>query len=497
MPPERFGRYEVIDEIGDGAMGRVYRAFDPAVSRVVAVKTVKTEYLTRDTAEEYLKRFRREAQAAGGLNHPAIVRVFDLGEDHLVMEYVEGRTLQQVLRERGRLPPAEVLRLLGPVAEGIDHAHRQGIVHRDIKPANIMVQPDGQPKLMDFGVARIEASVMTTAGQVLGSPSYMAPEQIAGESVTARSDVYSLAVVAYEMLTGQPPFQGNTITQVIYRVMHDTPAPPRKINAALPERYDDVFARALAKDPARRFASALELVTALDVRELEHALSAFEGPPAAPAARVDDAPTLIAPAPRPERSPRALPAGLAAAVVLAVAGALAVLALRGGGTPGTEPAAPTPAVAEPAAGRAASVPAEPEPPPVEPAPAAEPARAARPEPAPKTALRPTPPPTPVPVVEGQLVEMGEGVTPPVKISGDSAAYPDEARRKKLLGSVLVDLVVDENGRPTDLSVRESAGPVLDEAVLRAVRTWRFEPARKDGVRVKVRWQVRHTYRAAP
>ena len=483
MPPERFGRYEVIDEIGDGAMGRVYRAFDPAVSRLVAVKTVKTEYLTRDTAEEYLKRFRREAQAAGGLNHPAIVRVFDLGEDHLVMEYVEGRTLQQVLRERGRLPPAEALRLLGPVAEALDHAHRAGIVHRDIKPANIMVQPDGQPKLMDFGVARIEASVMTTAGQVLGSPSYMAPEQIAGESVTSRSDVYSLAVVAYEMLTGQPPFQGHTITQVIYRVMHDTPAPPRRINAALPERYDDVFARALAKDPARRFATALELVTALDVRELEHALSALDDAPAAPAARVDDAPTLIAPAPRTARSPRKLPAGLATAGVLAAAGVLAVLALRGGGTPAAEPSP-------------ASAPATPEPVPTAPA-TLEPSLPPAPAPALRTAPRPTPPPTPAPVVEGQLVEMGEGVTPPVKVSGETAAYPDEARRKKLLGSVLVDLVVDENGLPTDLSVAESAGSVLDEAVLRAVRTWRCEPARQDGVRVKVRWQVRQTYRAAP
>ena len=181
MLPERFGRYEVIDEIGDGAMGRVYRAWDPGVNRVVAVKTVKSEYLTRDTAAEYLKRFHREAQSAGGLNHPAIVRVFDLGDDYLVMELVEGRTLHRVIREAGRLAPEEVLRLLAPVADAVDHAHRAGIVHRDIKPANIMVQPDGQPKLMDFGVAKIEASVMTTAGQILGSPSYMSPEQIAGE----------------------------------------------------------------------------------------------------------------------------------------------------------------------------------------------------------------------------------------------------------------------------------------------------------------------------
>ena len=201
---------------------------------MVAVKTIKSEYLTRDTADEYLRRFRREAQSAGGLNHPAIVRVFDLGDDFLVMELVEGRTLHRLIREEGRLAPEEALRLLAPVADAVDHAHRAGIVHRDIKPANVMVQPDGQPKLMDFGVAKIEASVMTTAGQILGSPSYMSPEQIAGENVTSRSDLYSLAVVAYEMLTGQTPFQGKTITQVIYQVMHEAPPPPRRWNAALP-----------------------------------------------------------------------------------------------------------------------------------------------------------------------------------------------------------------------------------------------------------------------
>ena len=325
MLPERFGRYEVIDELGDGAMGRVYRAWDPAVNRVVAVKTIKSEYLTRDTADEYLKRFRREAQSAGGLNHPAIVRVFDLGEDFLVMELVEGRTLHRLIREEGRLAPEKALRLLAPVADAVDHAHRAGIVHRDIKPANVMVDPAGQPKLMDFGVAKIEASVMTTAGQILGSPSYMSPEQIAGENVTSRSDLYSLAVVAYEMLTGQPPFQGKTITQVIYKVMHEAPAPPRQWNAALPARYDDVFARALAKDPAARFPTAAEFVAALDIRELEYMLSepvAASPPAAAPPG--DDSPTILT---LPPAAPARATAGRGTrGLVLAAAGLLALFA---------------------------------------------------------------------------------------------------------------------------------------------------------------------------
>ena len=497
MLPERFGRYEVIDEIGDGAMGRVYRAWDPAVNRLVAVKTIKTEYLTRDTADEYLRRFHREAQSAGGLNHPAIVRVFDLGDDYLVMELVEGRTLHRVIRDEGRLAPPEALRLLAPVADAVDRAHRTGIVHRDIKPANIMVQPDGQPKLMDFGVAKIEASVMTAAGQVLGSPSYMSPEQIAGLDVTGRSDLYSLAVVAYEMLTGQPPFQGRTITQVIYKVMHEAPPTPRQWNAALPARYDGVFARALAKDPAARFPTAGELVAALDLQELEYALSEAAEPPPPTTSRAttgDDVPTMLAsPPPRPAAEAKAGHRRLAlgAASLLATV-AVAWLGLRRAPADPAPVPGPSPAFASPAAAAARATPA---PVAATPPPSAPPrARSAPPA---TLAPAPTAPPTPAPVVEGQLVEMGPGVTPPVRVGGESAVYPPRARKLKLGGSVLVDLIVDENGLPTDARVTESAGPILDEAVLTAVRTWRFEPARKDGVRVKVRWQARQTYKTAP
>ncbi len=496
MLPERFGRYEVIDEIGDGAMGRVYRAWDPAVSRVVAVKTVKTEYLTSDTRDEFLKRFRREAQAAGGLNHPAIVRVFDLGDDYLVLEYVEGRTLRQLIREEGRLAPQRALPLLAGLAEAVDHAHAAGIVHRDIKPANIMIQPEGLPKLMDFGVARIEASVLTTAGQILGSPSYMAPEQIAGEKITSRADVYALAVVAFEMLTGQPPFSGNTITQVIYRVMHDPPPPPRRLNAALPARYDEVFARALAKDPAQRFETALDFATALDLKELDLAFPATAPSLPVPGGAGDDVPTMLAPAPlaAPAADPRApgwrRPAlvGIAALAL----GALAWLGLRGDReAPPREqaPSPPTLVAIAPTPSPALS----PTPPPAETPPAIP---RAVPPPKVKATGQPTPAPapSPAPAVEGQLVELGPDVTAPVRISGESAPYPDAARRRGLKGTITIDMIVDETGLPTDLQVAESAGPILDEAVLKAVRTWRFEPARKDGVRVKVRWRARHTYR---
>ena len=539
MTPEKFGRYEVMAEVGDGAMGRVYSAWDPAVGRVVAVKTVKRELLTRDTAPEYLRRFRNEGIAVGGLSHPAIVAVYDVGEDFLVMEYVEGRTLQAILRERGRLPPEEVQRLLAPVADAVDFAHKRSIVHRDIKPANVMVQTDGRPKLMDFGVAKVETSVMTQTGQILGSPTYMAPEQIAGQLVTGRSDVYSLAVVAYEMLTGQPPFQGNTITAVIYRVMHDAPPPPRQWNSALPHRYDEVFAKALQKDPLQRYETAGALVAALDLREMELALTpdpfpdldtekialteeqaaelarvtaasrSGSGRPAADGLEAPAGPTAPGAARRGAAPRRRWPLVVVAMAILAAIAA--AIALTRGGRPAEvattttlEPPAtaapePTASPVEPAAPIGTPSPApvveSPAATPAGPPGRAKPTRAPKPAPTPVVAVpEPTPPPTPPPAVEGQLVEMGPGVTAPRKVKGPSADYPERARRQKLEGTVAISLLVDENGVPQDLAVVESAGPVLDEAVLNAVKQWRFEPATKDGVRVKIRWLVRQTYK---
>ena len=339
MVPERFGRYQVLEQIGDGAMGRVYRARDPVVGRVVAIKTIKSEYLSREEAPEYLRRFRREAQAAGVLNHAGIVSIFDVGEDHIVMEHLEGQTLQALLKERGRLAPAEAALVLGPVAAALDHAHRQGVVHRDIKPSNIMILPDGRPKLMDFGIAHFESSVMTSTGQILGSPSYMAPEQVAGRTVTSRTDVYALGVVAYEAVTGQRPFQGSNVTTVIYKIMSEPAPPPRSLNDTLPTRYDDIFRKALAKDPAERFATAAELVVALEIKEFEAALSAAIVPEAAPESPRAESPT-------PPLTRRRGRAWMAAA--LAAAAALLAFLVARTPAPSTEgqASAPTPSPLE-------------------------------------------------------------------------------------------------------------------------------------------------------
>ncbi len=249
-------------------MGRVYKAWDPLVRRVVAIKTIRSEYLTHETSEEYLRRFRREAQAAGRLSHPNIVGIYDVGEDYFVMEFLEGVSLQAILAHRVMLPPSEALRILTPVAEAIDYAHHAGVIHRDVKPANIMIQPDGRAKLMDFGVARLPTSAITDSGQSFGSPSYMAPELIASDDVTPRADLFSFGVVAYETLTGRRPFQGDSITAIIYRIVHEPAPPPRAYNDDLPPHHDEVFRRALAKEPTNRFPTAQSFVAALAGEEL-------------------------------------------------------------------------------------------------------------------------------------------------------------------------------------------------------------------------------------
>ena len=502
MTPARFGRYVVQAEIGDGAMGRVYRALDPVVGRAVAIKTVKTEFLGRKEAPEYLKRFRLEAQAAGALSHPHIVSIFDIGDGYLVMEHLEGRTLQELLKERGRIPLQETLRILAPVADAIDHAHRAGVVHRDIKPSNVMVLADGRPKLLDFGVAHLDSSVLTSTGQVLGSPSYMAPEQIAAQEITSRTDVYALAIVAYEMLTGQRPFQGSNITTIIHKVMSEPAPPPRSLNAALPPRYDEVFEQALAKDPATRFPTATAFVAALDLREFEEELTAaLESAPAAP--------TLAPPVP-------AAPASSARkGVTLGLAGAAMFMALlpvlwlmRPSSPPSAPPLAEAPLPSDPPTSRPAAplptAPAEPRASVAPPATRALPSPRARTRraaaapttaPAPTTTLSAAPEPAPAttPLAEGTLVAMGPGVAPPRRVSGQALSYPPDARRRRQEGTVTVSMIVTETGEPVDLRILASAGRILDDAALQAVRTWRFEPARKDGVRVRVRWVASHRF----
>jgi len=275
----QIGRYEILSELGHGAMGVVYKAQDPKIGRVVAIKTLSAAGQGTEL-EQYRARFLVEAKSAGRLNHPNIVAVHDVADDDegkpcLVLEFVEGTTLDRLVAEEN-IPLARLLELLAQVARALGYAHAHGIVHRDVKPANIMVTQTGQAKLSDFGIAKLEGTSMTIAGQVMGTPAFMSPEQCTGTGVDARSDIFSLGAVLYTLSTGEKPFPGDTFTSVAYKVVHVSPVPVRELNPALPDQLDAIIARSMAKDPKSRYPSADEM--AGDIEALRSLL------PAAPAA---------------------------------------------------------------------------------------------------------------------------------------------------------------------------------------------------------------------
>ena len=574
MSSVKFGRYEVLGLLGEGSMGRVYRGFDPLGHRPVAIKTVRPQLLTPETAQEYLRRFRREAQAAGALSHPSIITIFDVGEDYFVMELLEGATLQALLRARGRLPAAEALSILGPVADALDYAHARGVIHRDVKPGNLMILPDGRPKMMDFGVAHLAATAMSVSGQFLGSPSYMAPERIQRGEATPSSDLFSLAVVAYESLTGRKPFPGDTVSEVVARVVKEQPPPPRSLNPELPAEHAAVFRRALAKDPAARHPSAAVFLAALSGQPAEasirlappvaHALA----PPAAPQLASEPAESVqsgtlvdvpeelrvgrrsevlrlgMAGAalllvstvtgywlnrPAPEPAPALLPAAPAAAgaraarppgltvetkpsgarvwldgvevgvspltltdltpgrhtVNAAHEGLAAELGVELGPDTGvlplTLPLYPVGAAPVRQAVRAPDVPASPGASgPGEPGAEAQPVDGA-------------PPPAGEVTTSHSAIDTGAApaeldapASPPELVSGEPVSYPSDALRLRMRGAVAVEFVVQEDGRVAEIQIVAAPHQFLSDAVLQAVKSWRYTPAHKDGRPVRYR-----------
>lgn len=268
------GRYEIIGELGKGAMGIVYKAKDPIIDRILAIKTISLN-LTSDEKDEYEARFYQEAKAAGRLSHPNIVTVYDVGKSgdvaYIAMEFLQGRELHDILNEGKRLPVSQVLDIVKQVAQGLAYAHEHGIVHRDVKPSNIMVIHDGHVKITDFGIARMTSStVQTQAGVVLGSPKYMSPEQVLGKSIDQRTDIFSLGVMLYEMLSGRPPFVGDTIHAVMHHTVNATPAPPSTLNHEIPAMLDFIVAKALAKSVDDRYQNAREFAD--DLRACRDAL---------------------------------------------------------------------------------------------------------------------------------------------------------------------------------------------------------------------------------
>jgi serine/threonine protein kinase len=267
MTPPKLGRYEIVDEIGKGAMGVVFLARDPLIGRLVALKTFRIGYSVKDhEMEQFRVRFMREAQSAGILSHPHIVTIHDVMEQteegmaFIAMEYVRGTTLKAMLQSDQVFGLSAVVEIISQVAEALDYAHSHRVIHRDVKPANILITADNRVKITDFGIARLDTSNLTQEGQLLGTPNYMAPEQIQGKEVDHRADLFALGVVLYEMLTRHKPFQGENLTVVSHRIVYDQFTPPRDYAKELPPGLERILDRALEKDPARRYQRAKDMV---------------------------------------------------------------------------------------------------------------------------------------------------------------------------------------------------------------------------------------------
>ena len=258
--PTRLGKYEVVGVLGKGAMGVVYKAVDPHIERPVAIKTVRKDLLDSDLAEQFMGRFRNEARAAGRLHHPNIVGIYEYGEDdkvaYIAMEYVDGTGLREFLNRSARFELPQIVAIMTQLLHALEFAHGRGVVHRDIKPANLILTPAGALKVADFGIARIDTSSLTMTGLVMGTPSYMSPEQCQGKPSDHRSDIFSAGVVFYELLTGRKPFEGSVET-IPYQICHAEPTPPSQLSTlVLPPSIDGLIAAALGKDPAQRFQNA-------------------------------------------------------------------------------------------------------------------------------------------------------------------------------------------------------------------------------------------------
>jgi serine/threonine-protein kinase len=321
---QRIGRYVLIDPVGRGAMGIVYRAEDPSIDRTVAVKVLHPNHaMSPQQVHVARERFRREAHTAGSIDHPNIVRIFDVGEEaesgdmYIVMEYLSGPSLERMINDEP-VPLDRAAAIIGQIASGLDAAHARGIIHRDIKPSNILLTEEGTAKLADFGITQVGSSSLTQDMTALGTPAYMSPEQVNGKGLDARADLFSLGVVSYEILTGRKPFEGTDAMSIAYAIVHAQPVPISEVNPELPQSLDAVLERALTKDPGKRFASGREFHGAL--------LACLSVDDEARHAQLVNVPTL---------RKRALPVVAGLVALAAVVAVVVLLLLRGA------PAAPT------------------------------------------------------------------------------------------------------------------------------------------------------------
>ncbi len=266
---DKIGKYKILGILGKGGMGIVYKALDPDIERTVAIKTIRFDNFQEGTQkDDLMARFIREARAAGRLSHPNIVTVYDVCREqdltYIVMQFVEGQSLQALIDSGKRLSPPEIDALMKPVADALDYAHNSGIIHRDIKPANILIDKTNKPFLADFGVARMDTSTMTQSGTAIGTLSYMSPEQIKGQTIDRRADIFALGIILYELLSGKMPFHGDNISTLVYKIVNEQPQRITEINKDIPVGYDLVVQKTLAKNPEGRYQNCRQLIAALE-----------------------------------------------------------------------------------------------------------------------------------------------------------------------------------------------------------------------------------------
>lgn len=492
------GRFEILGPLGRGGMGMVYRAFDRELGETVAIKVLRPDVARESGRVE--QRFRSEIRLARRVRHRNVCPVYGDGEDrgllYICMELVEGENLARAAREGGGLPPAEAWSAALQVADGLRAIHEVGVVHRDLKTANLMRDRRGVVRVMDFGIAKQHGGgtggvTVTSTGSLMGTPEYMSPEQLRGDDVDFRSDLYSLGVVVYELFTGALPFRGETAVATIVRQLHDAPVVDLP---AIPPPLRPVLARALAKDPSERYADAGEMRRALEAACEAAAPQVAAAAGAAPSGEApDDETRPVDPGALRDRAPL-----VRLALAQAAVAALAVHLVGAGGVHSAPAPRPDPV----------PLPSPAPSPTPEPLPTPRPL-AARP-PAPRPAVRPTPVPTPLPAAVAaapsvvpaapprataspRVFDEDEVDVPPRRVLGMPAGYPEWGPRlgrgKRV--SITASYVVTEEGLVTDIRVEEGGG--ILEAVLLEISRWRYEPGRKDGVPVKVRLRWKHTF----